>query len=39
VDTEDGGNKMWQQLSEVITPSILKVVEFAKQVPGFEMVS
>ncbi|XP_041375002.1 thyroid hormone receptor beta-A-like [Gigantopelta aegis] len=25
----------WQQLSEVMTPSIVKVVEFAKGVPGF----
>jgi len=30
---------MWQQLAEVITPSIIKVVDFAKNVPGFETVS
>ncbi|XP_064646515.1 thyroid hormone receptor beta-like [Lineus longissimus] len=26
---------VWQQLAEVMTPSIVRVVEFAKQVPGF----
>ncbi|ELT99607.1 hypothetical protein CAPTEDRAFT_167148 [Capitella teleta] len=26
---------VWQQLAEVMTPSIVKVVEFAKRVPGF----
>ncbi|NP_001161669.1 thyroid hormone receptor [Saccoglossus kowalevskii] len=25
----------WQNLAEVVTPSIIKVVEFAKRVPGF----
>ena len=30
---------VWQQLSEVMTPSIVKVVEFAKRVPGFMQVS
>ena len=30
---------MWQQLAEVITPSIVKVVDFAKSVPGFDTVS
>lgn len=39
MDTEDNSNKMWQQLAEVITPSIVKVVDFAKNVPGFENVS
>lgn len=39
VDTEDGTSRMWQQLAEVITPSIVKVVDFAKHVPGFETVS
>ena len=38
METEDNSNKMWQQLAEVITPSIVKVVDFAKNVPGFEMV-
>ncbi|KAI0240712.1 Thyroid hormone receptor beta [Lamellibrachia satsuma] len=27
--------EVWQQVAEVMTPSIVKVVEFAKQVPGF----
>ncbi|XP_013406710.1 thyroid hormone receptor beta-A [Lingula anatina] len=27
--------EVWQQLAEIMTPSIVKVVEFAKQVPGF----
>ena len=30
--------EVWQQLAEVMTPSIVKVVEFAKQVPGFTQV-
>ena len=30
---------VWQQLAEVMTPSIVKVVEFAKRVPGFIDVS
>ena len=30
---------MWQQLAEVMTPSIIKVVEFSKRVPGFIQVS
>jgi hypothetical protein len=29
---------IWQQLAEVMTPSIVKVVEFAKRVPGFLQV-
>ena len=29
---------VWQQLAEVMTPSIVKVVEFAKRVPGFLQV-
>jgi len=29
----------WQQLAEAMTPSIVKVVEFAKGVPGFIQVS
>lgn len=28
----------WQQLAEAMTPSIVKVVEFAKNVPGFIQV-
>ncbi|CAH1788891.1 unnamed protein product [Owenia fusiformis] len=27
--------EVWQQLAQVMTPSIVKVVEFAKRVPGF----
>lgn len=34
----DQRNKWWQHLAEVITPSIVKVVDFAKAVPGFETV-
>ncbi len=30
--------EVWQQLAEVMTPSIVKVVEFAKHVPGFTEV-
>ena len=33
-----GDPEMWQQVAEVMTPSIVKVVEFAKQVPGFTQV-
>ena len=38
-DSDDNNCKMWQQLAEVITPSIVKVVDFAKSVPGFDTVS
>ena len=31
--------EVWQQLAEVMTPSIVKVVEFAKRVPYFVQVS
>ena len=31
--------EVWQQLAEVMTPSIVKVVEFAKRVPGFIQVT
>jgi len=35
-DKMDGTDPdVWQQLAEVMTPSIVKVVEFAKRVPGF----
>jgi len=30
---------VWQQLAEVMTPSIVKVVEFAKNVPGFPQLN
>lgn len=30
--------EVWQQLAEVMTPSIVKVVEFAKRVPYFVQV-
>lgn len=33
--TERTDPEVWQQLAEVMTPSIVKVVEFSKRVPGF----
>ncbi|XP_070569756.1 thyroid hormone receptor alpha-like isoform X4 [Ptychodera flava] len=32
---EESSKLTWQNLAEVMTPSIVKVVEFAKRVPGF----
>ena len=31
--------EVWKQLAAIMTPSIVKVVEFAKRVPGFVEVS
>lgn len=36
IQTQDP--ESWQQLAEAMTPSIVKVVEFAKGVPGFTEV-
>ncbi len=36
--TRNDNNGIWQHLEEVMTPSILKVVEFSKRVPGFAQV-
>lgn len=35
---QSGDPEAWQQLAEAMTPSIVKVVEFAKGVPGFVQV-
>ena len=38
-DLRSADPESWQQLAEAMTPSIVKVVEFAKGVPGFTQVS
>ena len=38
-DLQSADPESWQQLAEAMTPSIVKVVEFAKGVPGFTQVS
>lgn len=30
--------KLWKHLAEVMTPSIIRVVEFAKKLPGFNQL-
>lgn len=37
IQTQDP--ESWHQLAEAMTPSIIKVVEFAKGVPGFTEVT
>ena len=37
-DLEERNSETWQKLAEAMTPSIVKVVEFAKGVPGFIQV-
>ena len=33
--TGKSNQQVWKHLADLMTPSIIKVVEFAKQVPGF----